>query len=98
MSTKKSARPTPARKPAAKKAPAKKSAAPVKKAVTKARAKVAKTVSPKPKKTMDPKPKATKPSKKDVGIFGVIQKNIQEGISVITETILPTPKRRRGKK
>ncbi len=86
MSTKKSASKARAKKPAVKKAPVKKSAAaPVKKAVTKAKTKVT--------KTMEPKPKATNPPQKDVGIFGVIQKNIQEGISVITETILPTPKR-----
>ncbi len=102
MSTKKSARKTPIRKPAARKAPAKKpAAASVKKAVSKAGTNVTKTVapppkkttSPQPKKTMEPKPIRTNPAKKDVGIFGVIQKNIQEGISVLTETILPTPKR-----
>ena len=81
------AKKTPARKkPAAKKAPAKRAAAPAKR-------KTATKAAPK-RPALKPKPKGTHPSKKDVGIFGAIQKNIQEGLSVITETILPSPKKK----
>lgn len=75
----------------AKKAPAKPVTPPkTKTAPAKAKAEV--------KRVLKPKPKATNPSKKDVGIFGAIQKNIQEGIAVITETILPAPKKKTRKR
>lgn len=75
---------SPAAKTSAKKA-AKSPAKTVKKAVAKAKAKTT--------RTLNPKPRATRTQKKDVGLFGALQKNIQDGISVITETILPMPKR-----
>jgi hypothetical protein len=95
MSTTKKTKPpankkTPAKKPAAKKPAVKAAAKKVAAAPAKAKAAV--------KRTLQPKPKATHPSKKDVGIFGTIQKNIQEGIAVITETILPTPKKKARKR
>jgi hypothetical protein len=86
---KKTKSPTRKKTPAAKavrKSPAKRAAAPAKAAP---RTKAA------PKRpALKPKPKGTHPSKKDVGIFGVLQKNIQDGLSVITETILPSPKKK----
>lgn len=98
MSTAKKTKAPSKKKPAAvkavkkaltKKAPAKK--APAKKAAP------AKTKAAPKRTTLKPKPKATHPSKKDVGIFGAIQKNIQEGIAVITETILPAPTKKTRK-
>jgi hypothetical protein len=70
---------TPAKKAA--KSPAKTA----KKAVAKAKAKTT--------RTLKPKPRATRTQKRDVGLFGSLQKNIQEGLSVITETILPSAKK-----
>lgn len=80
---------SPAAKTRVKKA-AKSSARTAKKAVTTAKAKTA--------RTLKPKPKATRTQKKDVGLFGALQKNIQEGLSVLTETILPSPKKSSRKK
>jgi hypothetical protein len=75
---------SPARKKTStKKAPAKRAAAPARKAASRTKA------APKPP-SLKPRTKGTHPSKKDVGIFGTIQKNIEEGLSVIAETILPS--------
>lgn len=83
------AKKSPARKKTAtKKTPAKRAAAPAKpKASPKTKA------APK-RPALKPKPKGTRTPKKDVGIFGTIQKNIEEGLSVITETILPSTKKK----
>jgi|GEM_PF-4923213 hypothetical protein len=43
------------------------------------------------RRTLKPKPRGTHPSKKDVGIFGRIQKNLEEGLSALTGTLLPSP-------